>query len=79
MITNLDVNKYFGNYKLGNFDHLRNETAISNKTSIVLAINKRLYSTCILNDRRNNRDKEIDNIYLNSFFHFICEKLFLFS
>ena len=48
LITNLDVNKYFGNYKLGNFDHLRNETAISNKISIVLAINRRLYSTCIL-------------------------------
>ena len=77
LITNIDVNKYFGNYKLGNFDHLRNETAISNKTSIVLAINKRLYSTCIQNDKRNNRDKEIDNIYLNSFFHLMRRHIFV--
>ena len=64
----IGVNEYFGNFKLGDFDNKRGETAIADEKSIIIGINKRLYSTCILNDKRNIREKEIETIHQNSFF-----------
>lgn len=72
----IGVNEYFGNFKLGDFDNKRGETAIADEKSIIIGINKRLYSTCILNDKRNIREKEIETIHQNSFFKLMRKNIF---
>ena len=72
----IEINQFFGNFKLGDFENKRSESAIATKDSILLSINKKLYSTCILNDKRNIRDKEIEAIHQSSFFKLMRKHIF---
>ena len=75
-VRDVQEKEFFGDYKLGDFDNKRSETAIVKEPTIVIAINKRLYSTCILNDKRNIREKEIETLHQNSFFKLMRKHIF---
>ena len=75
-VRDVQEKEFFGNYKLGDFENKRSETAIVKEPTIVIAINKRLYSTCILNDKRNIREKEIETLHQNSFFKLMRKHIF---
>ena len=72
----VEKNEFFGNFKLGDFENKRAETAIVNEQSVIIRINKKMYSTCIINDKRNIREKEIETIHQNSFFKFMRKNFF---
>lgn len=75
-VRDVQEKEFFGDYKLGDFENKRSETAIVKEPTIVIAINKRLYSTCILNDKRNIREKEIETLHQNSFFKLMRKHIF---
>ena len=74
--SEVGINEYFGNFKLGDFENKRAETAVVNEKSTIIRINKKLYSTMIINDKRNIRDREIETIHQNSFFKFMRKNVF---
>lgn len=75
-VRDVQEKEFFGDYKLGDFENRRSETAIVKEPTIVIAINKRLYSTCILNEKRNIREKEIETLHQNSFFKLMRKHIF---
>ena len=57
--------EYFGLFKLEEGGNIRRNTAIieSNNT-LLLVVNKKLYSSCISNEQMLIKENEVDKIYL---------------
>lgn len=68
--------QFFGNYKLGDTDNKRAETSIADDDCTVIAINKKQYGACIINEKRNIREMEIERIHQNTFFQYLRKATF---
>ena len=69
---------FFGNYDINKKDALRENTAIVlNDNTLLLYINKNSYIECIFAEEQNNKNKEIEPIYLNTFFKSIRHSVFV--
>lgn len=67
---------FFGNFKLGNSKCLREETVQCNEDSLILQINKKMYSTMIFNEKRMMREKELDLLHQSYFFKALHKSAF---
>ena len=64
----LEEYDYFGNFELIETKPIRNETArCESSKTLLLAINKKNYSTLINDNEKNIREKELEKFH-NSFF-----------
>jgi len=69
---------FFGNYDIHKKNGLRENTAIIlNDNTLLLCINKNAYIECIFAEEQNNKNKEIEPIYLNTFFKSIRHSVFV--
>ena len=68
LIKTLNKHSYFGNFRLGHLKALREETVKCEQDSLIMSINKKMYSTLIFNEKRLMREKELDLLYQSYFF-----------
>ena len=77
LISNLLEKDYFGNFKMGNYDFYRTDTAKCSKDDTkILVINKKSCFGCITEEQLLDKEKEIDSIYQNSIFNVIRRIIF---
>ena len=76
-IKHLNEKEYFGNYKIGKDEFIRQESIKCSKDfSKVLVINKKLFYDSLLEEKIKIKEKEIDSIYQNSIFNVIRRNIF---
>lgn len=60
---------YFGNFKIWNMEmSIRSECSKCASDVIVMCINKSLYGTCLLNEQRQMKEKEMEKVHQSYFF-----------
>ena len=65
----LEEKEYFGKFRLEDEGNIRRETAICEKDgTLLLVINKKLYSGCITTEQREVKQNEIDKVYYGTIF-----------
>ena len=69
VIKSLEEKEYFGKFTLEDEGDIRRESAVCEKdNTLLLIINKRLYSGCITTEQIEVKEKEVDKVYYGTVF-----------